>query len=406
VFRTCVFTLGMIIPVTAQAFTDCTSQQIAGPGAHIAEEASNPVIYGSHIYAGYTFHSQVGVAASADWGKTLGKPVIVSTGIGPASQLRLGVSGPNVYALWNARKVDGLHMMFAASHNYGSAWDSPIDFGIKRNATLPQLSEDGINVHAAYLTNDGKITVRSSHDAGRSFSGPLAIAQADSEIVIASLGANVYLAWGLTDSKSEVIFAVSHDGGKTFSSRNLTTSRPSGANEPIFALDRIGGRLSIVWRENIPVQGVYVQSLDHGETWSAPLILDAPARQFMMADDGTYIYITYLKQFFMGGVYDWQIYYTVSKDGGKTFGNGINLSGHTGISHLDNDDERPIPWAWDGNGAFRMTGVEADGVHAWNGRNGNVFAPAFLGPGFLAAPAWNAVVWEGPNQTVMYGVCQ
>jgi len=261
-------------------------------------------------------------------------------------------------------------------------------------------------VHVAYLTNDGKVTLRSSHDAGRTFSGPLAIAQADSEIVITGLGADVYLAWGLTDSKSEVIFAASHDGGRTFQSRSLTTSRPSGANEPIFALDRISGRLSIVWRENIPVQGVYVQSLDHGETWSMPLILDAPTRQYMVADDGTYIYVTYVKQFFIDGVYDWQIYYAVSKDGGKSFGKGINLSGRTGISHLDNDAERPIPWAWDGNGAFRLTGVEADGVHAWNGRNGTVYAGAVLGPGIFGAPAWNAAAWEGPNQVVMYGVCQ
>jgi len=297
-------------------------------------------------------------------------------------------------------------MMFAASHNYGATWDAPIDFGIKRNATLAQISQDGSNVHAAYLTNDGKVTVRNSSDAGRTFSAPLAIAAAGSEIVIASLGANVYLAWGIKDSKSEVIFAVSHDGGKTFHWSNLTASRPSGANEPIFSLDRISGRLSIVWRENMPVQGVYVQSLDHGATWSPPLILDAPTRQYTVVDDGTYIYVTYLKLLYINGVYDYQIYYAVSKDGGKSFGQGTNLSGRTGISHLDNDAERPIPWIWDGNGAFRMTGVEADGVHAWNGRNGNVLAPAFLGPGLFAAPAWNAAVWEGPNQTVMYGFCE
>ena len=53
-----------------------------------------------------------------------------------------------------------------------------------------------------------------------------------------------------------------------------------------------------------------------------------------------------------------------------------------------------------------MTGVEADGVHAWNGRNGIMYAGALLGPGIFGAPAWNAAVWEGPNQTVMYGSCQ
>jgi hypothetical protein len=407
VFRICVFVLGMIVPVAAQAFTHCTTQQIAGPGAHVAEEASNPVIYGSHVYAGYTLHNQVGVAASADWGKTLNKPVIVATGAGPASQLRLGASGPNVYALWNGRTADGLHMMFAASHNYGSAWDSPLDFGIKRTATLAQISEDGANVHIAYLTNDGRVTVRSSHDGGRTFSAPLALGLAGAEIVITSFGANVYLAWGLTDTKSEVIFAVSHDGGTTFHWSNLTTSRPSGANEPILSLDRVSGRLSIVWRENKPWQGVYVQSLDHGATWSAPLIIDAHGtRQYMVVDDGTYIYVTYLKVFYISPALDWQIYYAVSNDGGKSFSKGINLTGPTGVSRLDNDDERPIPWIVDGNGAFRLTGMEADGVHAWMGRNGNVFAPVLLGPGFLAAPAWNSAVWEGPNQTVMYGFCQ
>jgi hypothetical protein len=396
----------LLVPGSVQAYTQCNSKQLAGPGAHIAEEGANPVTVGNYVYAAFAKDNNIGVAVSSDLGRTLGAPVLLDDGVGPDSAVRLAAGGDSVYALWVKRRADGIHSMFAPSHNHGQTWDAAIDLGLKRPSTLPQLSADGANVHAAYLTSDGNVTVRNSSDGGRTFSTPVAIAPAGAEIVITSLGQDVYLAWGIRDPRIDVIFAASHDGGRTFKVQNLTTHRPHNANEPIFALDRTSGRLSLVWREDGPFAAVYVQSLDGGNTWSEPLIVDTSVRQVMVADDGMYLYISYLKRLEVNGLSDYQIYVAVSADHGRTFGAGKNLSGPTGISDLDGDEERPIPWVWDGNNVFNLSGVEADGVHAWNGKNGNLWNSVFLGAGVLAAPARNAFVWEGPNTTVMYGHCE
>jgi hypothetical protein len=398
--------LAFLAPACAQAYTACTTKQIAGPGAHVAEEGANPVTAGNYVYAAFSQDNNIGVAASSDYGRTIGVPVLIPDGTGPDMAVRLAAGYASVYALWVKRRADGYHSVFAASHDHGQTWDTPIDFGLKRRGSLTQLSADGANVHAAYLTDDGNITVRNSTDGGRTFSPAVAVAPAAAEIVITSYQQNVYLAWGIRDPKIEVMFAASHDGGRTFKVQNLTTHRPSGANEPIFALDRLTGRLSLVWRENKPWQAVYVQSLDRGDTWSEPLIIDFPARQVMVADDGTYVYVSYLKPFKLNGRFDYQIHVAVSADGGKTFGTPENISGPTGIQNFDGDEQRPIPWAWDGHNSFNLSGVEADGVHAWNGKNGHIWNSVFLGPGYLAAAARNSFVWEGPNSTVMYGHCE
>lgn len=395
-------------PVAAQAFSQCDTSVLAGPGARVFEEGSNPVASNNYVHAGYTLRKQVVVVTSSDRGETLGAPVTIFTGQGRAGQLRLAVSHANVYAVWVQRlRSGGRDLMFDASHDHGTAdgWDAPIDFGAAQG-DLPQIAVDGDNVHIAFLRADKTVIALNSTDDGRTFSAPVAIALGWGEIVAASRGQDVYVSWNdYAASRFDVIMAVSHDGGATFDVQNLSASRPSSAREPIFGLDQISGRLSLVWREDVPIQGVYLQSLDAGTTWSDPLPIDTPARQFMVADDGTYIYLSYLKDFTIDGVSDWQIYLATSTDGGASFPSRVNLSGPTGIVQFTDDDQRPIPWILDGNGALRLTGVEADGVHVWNGRHGHMLAPVYLGAGDTASPAARSVLWNGPNKTVMYGVC-
>ena len=397
------FVLGC--PAAAEAYSQCTTTPLAGPGAVVSEEGSNPVSWGNYVYAGFAYKNQIGIAVSSDAGRSIGSPVTIYNGSGVAAQLRLSVSYQHVYALWR-QKNTGYSLMFAASHDHGKSgsWAPAIDFGA-HNPSLPQIASDGANVHIAYLQTDGTVAVLNSADAGRNFSAPVRIAAGWGEIVVTSLGRNVYVSWNTkVGDRFDVSLAVSHDGGGTFSVQNLSAPRPSDSNEPILAMDAKSGRLSLVWREDTPQQGIYLQSLDNGVTWSKPLVIDSSTRQYMVADDGSYIYISYLKKFLVDGVPDWQIYLTRSIDGGKTFPPAKNLSGPTGISALVNDNERPIPWVSD-KGQFRLTGVEADGVHIWNGSNGHILAPVYVGPGELASPSSNTATWEGPDGVVSFAVC-
>ncbi|MFL6691164.1 MAG: hypothetical protein ACJ8IR_13420 [Alphaproteobacteria bacterium] len=404
-----VFATFLAMTTTAAAYTQCHTTTIGGPGASIAPEGSNPIVTsgGKFVYAGFMQAGKLSLAISSDWGQTVAAPVTVYSGPGAESLLRLAASGTHVYALWQIRKQGVGSLLFAASDNNGASGSWTVTNLGSFVPNLPQISADGSHVYVFYHATDGNMVVRSSADYGRTLSDPVSLGVGAAEPALTAAGLDVYATWTIADPRADTMMAVSHDGGKTFKTTELSAERPSGSNEPIVTVDKIGGRVSLVWRENVPQQGVYLQSLDHGDTWSAPLVIDEPSREFMVADDGTYVYVTYLKKIWLNKAPDWQIQLAVSTDGGKTFQPATNLSGPTGIQSLHDDMERPMPWAWDGNGAFRVTGVKADGVYIWNGRNGVVYrsSQAYLGPGNTGAPAMNSVVWRAPNAFVSYGYC-
>jgi hypothetical protein len=209
----------------------------------------------------------------------------------------------------------------------------------------------------------------------------------------------------VTSKRHDVIVASSGDGGVSFDVQDMSEQRPASALEPIFTLDPTGNRVSLVWRENDPAQGFYLQSTNGGTSWSAPLAIDTPARQFMVADTGSTIYISYLKELTVSGNPDWQVQLTSSSDGGATFPVEQNLSGPTGISEIVDDNFRPMPWV-NGKNALTLTGAKADGVYVWSGKNGKLSPPVYLGQGDLASPAASAVVYLSPTGVVTVAGCK
>lgn len=404
-----VFAISMcLMPVAAHAFTHCTSTALTGPKGDIAEEGSNPVAFNNWVYAGYVDGFNVGVVISADAGKTLAAPVIIDSG-SAARFLRLAAEGKSVYATWRKHLADGWHVAFATSRANGAAgsWNKPLDLG-PGTTNLSQIAATGNAVYIAYLSAAGNVTMLASKDSGKTFAAPVPIGAGWGEIVVTAQGDRVYVAWEqkADAGRHEVWLAVSTDGGATFKTQDMSAGRAHGSLEPIFTTDAASGRVSLVWRDQDGAStGYYLNSTDGGQSWSAPLAVDAGSRQFMVADDGSTIYISYLKDVMIDGVPDWQVELATSTDGGVSFPKKQNLTGMTGISRIINDDFRPIPWVR-GERAFRLTGVEADGVHMWNGNNGKISSSAFLGPGYIAAPALDSAVWFNTNGVVSYGVCK
>jgi hypothetical protein len=397
-----------MVPAAAQAFTQCTATALTGPKGDLAEEGSNPVAFNSWVYAGYMDGNNVGVAVSSDAGKTLAAPVILDSG-SAAKYLRMAATGKNVYATWRKHMTDGWHVVFDASRANGAAgsWDKPKDLG-QGTTNLSQIAATGGNVYIAYLSRDGNVDLLTSKDAGKTFAAPVAIAAGWGEIVVTAQGDHVYVSWEQKDggARHEVWLAVSADAGATFKTQDMSTGRAHGGVEPIFTLDDTSGRVSLVWRDQDAAStGYYLNTTDGGQSWSAPLAVDTASRQFMVADDGTTIYVSYLKQVLIDGVPDWQVQLATSTDGGLSFPRKQNLTGMTGIAKIVNDDFRPMPWVR-GERAFRLTAVEADGVHMWNGNNGKMSSSAFLGPGYIAAPALDSAVWFNTDGVVSYGVCK
>jgi hypothetical protein len=398
----------LLAPAAAQAFSQCIATPLTGSGGEIAQEGANPVSAGKWVYAGFMDGGKVGVAASSDSGKTLGQPVVLANGDGTAKSLRLAANGKDLYAAWHIKQGGATHLMFDVSHANGAAgsWDAPVDFGlVTRN--LPQLVASGSYVHLAYIAADGNIAVVSSKNGGRKFLAPVLLGPGSLEVAAAGEGSHLYVTWEVQLSKKhdEVMMASSADDGASFTVQNLSHGRPDNAVEPILTVEESSGRASLVWRETgtIPT-GYYLQSADGGRSWSAPLAVDGPARQFMVADDGRTIYVSYLKQVMIEGVPDYQVMVATSTDAGLSFPGKQNLTGMTGITKIIDDDFRPIPWVRRER-AFRLTGIKADGVYLWGGRDGRISRATFLGPGYLAAPALDSSVWQSADGAVTYGVC-
>jgi hypothetical protein len=398
--------LAACFPAAAYGFTQCDVRSIGGPGAAIYEEGSNPVVSGRAVYAGFVLDKEVVVLSSNDGGKTFGAPFTVSERSRAARHIRLAADKNRVYAVWQQGLNHQMHLFLRANLDYGSAtgWREVVDLGASSN-DIPQVSADESNVHVIYVRDGDRIAIVSSTDSGRTFGKPVVLGKGSGEVVVTSYRNNVYAAWetGEFTERRAVMFAASHDFGKTFTIVNLSEDGARHAREPIFALDRASGRLSLVWREDTPVQVVYLQSMDGGLTWTPPLVVDQDARQGMVADDGANIYVTYLKEFRIGGVPDWEVHVAVSNDGGKTFPQIANISGESGLVRIDHDDDRPIPWAREGK--FRVTGIEADGVHIWGGRNGNVTRSVYLGRGTLASPQGNVALWQAPHGRIDFAKC-
>jgi hypothetical protein len=187
------------------------------------EEASNPVVSQGIAYTGYTKGSDAVVIAATDNGATLGEPVTVSApDAHRARHLRLSTVDNRVYAGWQeGSDGEALQMMFAASRDHGlpGSWDAPTLLG-PAATDIAQIASDASNVHVAWVMPNDDIVVATSTDSGRRFAAPITLGKGTGEVVVASHGSHVYVAWetGTLTPTRDVMMAVSNDGGKSFPS--------------------------------------------------------------------------------------------------------------------------------------------------------------------------------------------
>jgi hypothetical protein len=395
------------LPVAAQAFTKCDLTDIGGPGAKIAGEASNPVVSGPTAFAAFAQGNKVQVLVAQNGGATLTPLQTVSDQSRPVSSVRLAAAGNYLYVTWIQGSGKSTHLWMIVNRKRGDpgGWGKRVDLGETQHF-LQQISADGNSVSIAYVRADGHTGVLSSSDTGRTFKPAVDLGEGDGEIVIASLGQDVYVAWefGRQSDHPSIDFAASHDNGATFTVKNISDNGTRHAHEPIFSLNQSSGRLSLVWREELPEIAVYLQSSDRGSTWSTPLTIDTMSRQVMVQDTGDRVYVSYLKDYTINSTRDWQVQLAISSDSGHSFPEIHNLSGPSGISTIVGDNSRPVPWA--GGGEIRLTGVLVDGVRIWSGRGGQLNPNAvYLGLGNLAATQGNVALWQAPEGVETFAYC-
>jgi hypothetical protein len=122
--------LFLLVPAAAQAFSTCKLTDLGGPGAHIAEEGSNPVVSGQWAYAAFAQGDKVVFLTAYDNGATQLPLQTIADGTPNAGNVRLAATGSLVYVTWQGGK-DGRHLWLMANTNHGKhgSWGTPVDLG-------------------------------------------------------------------------------------------------------------------------------------------------------------------------------------------------------------------------------------------------------------------------------------
>ncbi|WP_376790565.1 sialidase family protein [Thermoflexus sp.] len=205
-----------------------------------------------------------------------------------------------LYVAWRPMHADVLWMVH--SGDGGLSWSPPVTAteGEGVQGAMPVIGADGA-VHLFYVepmspTTPGEIRVVTSFDGGRSFSAPRTVAhvlQPPSPVrpydrwrlyTLPSAAADpsdanrLYVTWTELSTRgdlgTEVVFARSEDGGRTWSI-SIPFAAPGDAAHPIVRTDSRGW-VHLFWLDrrrdpgNRLFDAFYAYSPDGGRTWSLP----------------------------------------------------------------------------------------------------------------------------------------
>jgi hypothetical protein len=213
---------------------------------------------------------------------------------------------------------------------------------------LPSIAASGNNVYVSWtsVTDASDIFLITSTDGGLSFGSPVEITigeptNARSSAVAAS-GNNVYVTWqdfstSTSTLEPEIFFAVSTDGGATFSSPINISNIPGRLGKDV-AIAASDGNVYVVWTEcattGTDCRIFFTKSTDNGATFSNPAVALSNSPESSLPDIaviGNTVYVVYGQSFTVEGssiVRD--VFLLTSPDGGTTFGQPINISNSPG----------------------------------------------------------------------------
>lgn len=232
----------------------------------------------------FTAPVQLGFAKGDDW-----EPAIAAD--------RLG----HVYALWthytsfagqqtgepdpSCPECANPHMDLQVSDDGGATWSAPrAPFRATTRQDDPQIvvdAQDGRTVYAGYMQDDKSSQyVARSDDFGRTWRTMLVepLERGTDKDILAARGGHVYLVY---HTQQKIFASVSHDGGRTWTLRNLvgTTNSKLGVSLPSGGAIDSRGVAYFAWNGvNNPGQAkgtvnLYVtRSADGGATWTTSLV--------------------------------------------------------------------------------------------------------------------------------------
>ena len=161
------------------------------------------------------------------------------------------------------------------------------------------------------------------------------------------------------NTNNDIFATESSDGGKTWTIPVDVSNTPGVSSQPAIALER-NGALDVAWRDTSSDEDAadvyFSRSTDGGRTWTPPVdVSNTPGASsepsVVAASDGT-LHIIWSDT--SKGTKNKDIYYSYSKDGGKTWGKdallpAVDISNTAGSSSepklvIDSDDQLHAVW--------------------------------------------------------------
>jgi fibronectin type 3 domain-containing protein len=249
------------------------------------------------------------------------------------------------HVVWNDRRDDTLSVYYANSDIGGLSFSTNIKIADVEVDDLTEVLKSGPvvaadeagNVFIAYYTlknGNYDILTAVSNDNGASFTAGAVLPDGDGKTQVAvdmiTAGANtIYLTWmDYTVDNSQVMFTKSSDGGTTFGSAVKVSKGTDAAAFPRMALDS-NGYIHLVWQDSRDggFNIYYSVSKDGGVTFSSNKLIAGvdsadQTEPAIAVDNGNHVYVTYTNV----NNTESDIHFIKSLDSGDTWLNYLQIS--------------------------------------------------------------------------------
>jgi hypothetical protein len=279
---------------------------------------------------------------------------------GSSTNPQITAIGNNVYIVWSDTTTGNGDIYFKSSADNGTSFASlkNLSRNLNGSAHFPQVEATGNNVYVVWRDETperGGIRFRASNDNGNNFNITRVLSQkndvnANSPQLAASEN-TVYIVWednsrsGNNNSSKnfDLLFRVSTNGGSNFTNTKVLTKNPGDSFDPQTAIS--GENMYAVWEDNTAGEGVSLNwkvrfrgILNNGANTTDTKILSentgevADYPQITASETKLYVVWSDLYIRTYPGIFD--IFFTVSNDGGRNFSQAVNLSNNQGNSIL------------------------------------------------------------------------
>jgi hypothetical protein len=221
-------------------------------------------------------------STSSDGGATWSTPVNIShTILAESSNSDIAVDNSgNICVVWQDYAMGNWEIYYSTSSDGGATWSTPVN--ISKNARVsaqPAIAMDNSgNLHVVWQDNSPthwEIYYATSTDGGATWSTPVIITGDDyiseyPDIAIDS-SSNLHVVWQDGIPNSEIYYAISPDGGTSWSHLVNISRNPSSKSElPDITIDN-DDNLHVVWDDDATSDWeIYYATSSDGVWWSTP----------------------------------------------------------------------------------------------------------------------------------------